>query len=325
MKHIFVAIILLISAASSANAGGPYNQFTIGNWTGGKMTDEKTNQFSHCAAYASYKSDITLFVSLAIDGGWYLGFAKEDWNYKPNIPIILELSFDGSPPIRVNAYPSSKKMVKVTMPVNSTLIKMFMEADVMNAYSGSNVYAFSLEGTKPLFQTLYQCWDTNRPKGAAQEARSSRPESYKPNPRVGAASPALPSSSEPDPAANSDSARERNKLIDEAVGEHHKCIRSQMREIVPYSNESAETLSQVVLTKCAEAEEKFVRLGVALFNTSRAEMEKVVQEALAVQKKNIVAEIVTFRAQLNKALSAPPKDSGGDQDKGSKDKKETGI
>ena len=62
---------------------------------------------------------------------------------------------------------------------------------------------------------------------------------------------------------NKEAEAERSKLLTEAAAEHSKCERTQMRSIVPYSNESAETLAQVVLTKCEEAEQKFVSLGMA--------------------------------------------------------------
>ncbi len=78
---------------------------------------------------------------------------------------------------------------------------------------------------------------------------------------------------------------ERNKLITKAAAEHSKCLHTQMRQIVPYSNESAETLAQVVITKCEEAEKKFVSLGMALFNAPRAEVEKIVGQGLEKQKK----------------------------------------
>jgi hypothetical protein len=128
----------------------------------------------------------------------------------------------------------------------------------------------------------------------------------------------------PSEATPSDAEAERNKLINEAAAEHSKCLHSQMRQIVPYSNESAETLAQVVITKCEDAEKKFVSLGMALFNASRSDVEQIVGQALEKQKKKMVADIVSFRAELNKAIMSQP--NAGENSKSHEGKKaDTGI
>lgn len=99
---------------------------------------------------------------------------------------------------------------------------------------------------------------------------------------------------------NSESKSERDKLLNQAIGDHSNCVISQMREIVPYSNEKAETLSEVIITKCSDLEKRIVSLGLAFYGGSKSDMNEIVQTALNQKKKNIVAEIVTFRANLVK-------------------------
>jgi hypothetical protein len=305
-----IASICWLLSSGPVFARGPYEQFRIGNWSGGMYTLDTNNSFSHCAAYATYNSGITLFVSIPVDGSWFLGFQKDDWAFIPNKQIDLVLSFDGGAPVRVRAFPHGQTFAKVEMPVNSALINAFMEAQMMNAYSGTNIYAFNLEGTKPLFQKLAECWNKYRPIAQAdRQSPSKRQSSSVPAPRRSTPEQeAAPQEGDSSPAGN-ESEHEKQKLISEAAAEHSKCLNSQMREIVPYSDESAETLAQVVITKCAASEKKFVSLGVALFNASRASVEKIVSDALAEQKKNMVADIVSFRAKLNKALRSQPKEN----------------
>ncbi len=95
---------------------------------------------------------------------------------------------------------------------------------------------------------------------------------------------------------------ERERLLKEAASDHDKCLLSQMKELVPFSNESAETLAQVIVTKCSEAEKKYVSLGVAFYGGSKSDMQKLVRDAVEERKKHIVAEIVTFRANMSKEL-----------------------
>jgi len=100
---------------------------------------------------------------------------------------------------------------------------------------------------------------------------------------------------------------ERRKVFQAAVDEHMACLRKQMADIVPYSNETAETLAGVINTKCAEFEQKRVSLGIALFGVGRADAERVTKEAVEDAKKQVVAEIVTFRAERTKAMMSAPK------------------
>lgn len=57
-------------------------------------------------------------------------------------------------------------------------------------------------------------------------------------------------------SSNSESKNERDRLLNQAISNHSNCIVAQMKEIVPYSNEKAETLSEVIITKCSELEKR---------------------------------------------------------------------
>jgi hypothetical protein len=58
------------------------------------------------------------------------------------------------------------------------------------------------------------------------------------------------------------------------------CIQKNAAELVPYSTENAEVLAQVLLTKCADLQSHYVDLGMALYNSSRPDVEKAVNNAL---------------------------------------------
>ena len=76
-----------------------------------------------------------------------------------------------------------------------------------------------------------------------------------------------------------------------------------MINIVPYSNEKAETLGEVIVTRCSSIEKKVVSLGVALYGGSKVEMQKEVSEALREREKKLIAEIVSFRAEVTKKIA----------------------
>jgi hypothetical protein len=96
---------------------------------------------------------------------------------------------------------------------------------------------------------------------------------------------------------------ERKKILGEATSEHLACLKKEMVNIVPFSNEGAETLGNVIMTKCADHERKRVSLVIALFGMQRSNAERILKEIGDETRKVIVAEIVTFRADVAKTQS----------------------
>jgi hypothetical protein len=278
------ALITLLAAPVSA--GGPFDQFKVGNWHAGAYTNDTTKRFSHCAAFTMYRSNISFFVSVTRDYEWGLGFSHPQWNLTPGQTMPINLTFDDSGVFRVVGRVVNPNFVLIPMPSDSSLVRAFRAGRFMTAFARNEQFTFKLDGTARLLPQLVQCVE-----------RSLNP--------PGVSSNSLPRQApqaQSNTAARNDSEIEKDRLLTEAAAEHKKCTQTQMRQIVPYSGESAETLAQVILTNCSEAEEKFIRLGVALFNNTRADVERSVRTALSDQKKRMVAEIVTFRAEVAKAL-----------------------
>ena len=279
MNYLGLAMAGLVAFAGQAAAEGPLRSFYVGEWRAGAYTNDATRQFSHCAAWAPYKSGISFFVSIDRDFNWRLAFSHSRWQFRQGQTIPFSLLFDGAGPVRVEARATSRELLMINMPVNSVLIRAFREARLMEAYAMGERFAFRLDGTSRLMPALVDCVKTSlAPPAIAREPQA------------------------PPPSGNSDLDRRREKLLTQAAEEHAACLKKTMRDIVPFSNERAEVLAQVVLTKCAAEEDRFVSVGVALLNVPRAQVEREVRQALARQKDAIVAEIVTFRAELAKQL-----------------------
>ena len=290
--------------AAPSFAKGPYEPFSIGNWQGGAYTSDDTGAFSHCAAGAPYLSGINLLISVTPQG-WNLAFNNNSWRLVVGQNISLEIRFDGGNPIRLTAVPLDGVTAIVPMPVQSALLRAFTDADRMDVTAAGNVFAFNLEGSLRVVPLLADCL-----KRHTAQASNGVPQSDKPQKRPTRrdyAAPQVQTDDKPSESSQNETEAERSKLINQAAAEHSKCLHSQMRQIVPYSNENAETLAQVVITKCKDAEKKFVSLGMALFNAPRVDVEKIVGQALEKQKKKMVADIVSFRAELNKAIMSQPK------------------
>jgi hypothetical protein len=121
------------------------------------------------------------------------------------------------------------------------------------------------------------------------------------------AEPTPPPQQSAQPQSNPEAEAARSKLIKDASAEYDECIGSQMKQVVPYSNESGEVLSQVIITNCHPQEQHVIDLIVAIYGSSRLEVEKIIKEAVESRKNNVLADIVTFRAELAKSLLSQPK------------------
>lgn len=98
---------------------------------------------------------------------------------------------------------------------------------------------------------------------------------------------------------------ERRKLINEANAEHYACVKKAMFDLVPFSNESAETVAIAIMAKCAEHETRRARLAATLYGMTTGDVKPIVAEAAEKMRKDVISEIVTFRAERAKASMGP--------------------
>jgi len=97
----------------------------------------------------------------------------------------------------------------------------------------------------------------------------------------------------------------RAKVLNAAVDDHMACLRQNMRELVPFSVDAAETVVTAILSKCSEFERRRIDLGPALYGLPKADAERVIARKMDETRKVIIAEIVTFRAKLLRGRRDP--------------------
>jgi hypothetical protein len=296
MRLLALLVILIAIAAVPANSKWPFNKFKVGNWDGGAYTNDETGKFSGCTVSTSYKSGVVFLISVTPELRWSLGFAHENWKLVPGSKFQMDLTFDSSNIQVVNAFPLNKNLATVPMPDDSDVIRAFRSSHLMGLSALGSHYDFSLDGTSRVLPALVACVrNIAHPNNTAS---NSAPDQTRDAVK---------------PAISDEVQREREKLLAAAAEEHSKCLTEQMKELVPYSEEVAETLSQVIVTKCADFEQKFISLGVAIYGSSKEDLEKLVNHAVEQRKRHIVADIVTFRAELAKLKAAQPNKPSAEQ------------
>ena len=69
----------------------------------------------------------------------------------------LTLTFDGQRPFNVHGVPIGDKLVRVAMPINSSLIAQFRRAKAMTAFTQGQLFQFNHDQTGQLLSVLAHC------------------------------------------------------------------------------------------------------------------------------------------------------------------------
>jgi S1-C subfamily serine protease len=178
MKFRVAAIVALwvaIFAGSNAEARGPYGSINVGNWKGGAYTNDQNGAFTHCSAGTQYTSGIFFMVMIDSSGGWSLAFAHDKWSLTTGEAFPLTLTFDGQQPFNVHGVPIGEKLVRVPMPITSSLITQFRKARAMTAYTQGQLFQFNLDQTAQLLPALVNCVAKTKQGGTASAGDFSVP------------------------------------------------------------------------------------------------------------------------------------------------------
>ena len=309
-SRLALAIPFVVLVSISGHAKNLGDTFQVGNWAGDAYSDDRTGVFSHCAAGVTYKSGIYLVASVARDFSWQLGLANLPIQLQLLGPVQVSVSFDDVGPYQIMAkmvdIGRNGYLLNMPMPSDNVPIAAFREANWLLVEILGNPYRFNLASTRTLLPTLSTCVANH-----IQVIPTEPP----------AVANAAPSKSPIKPEPNAEAVAARDKLMSNAGNEYNACIQSDLKDIVPYSSESAEIIAQVIITKREESQRHFTELSMALFGLSKSDAEKRVSDALDTRKKTIVADIVTFRAALNKSLS----EQKGNEETKVKDKNGQGL
>jgi hypothetical protein len=74
-----LATCAILLACHTVAFAKPIRLFNVANWKAGAYAKDATDQFSHCAASARYKSGITVYFSINRSFEWSMGFSNPTW------------------------------------------------------------------------------------------------------------------------------------------------------------------------------------------------------------------------------------------------------
>ena len=168
-KALLVSCLLQAAVVSTAHAGGPFGNISVGTWKGGAFSDNAGN-FSHCAASTTFGSGVTLVVGQNVRNGWLLGFASPNFHLNKGGTVPIDVMFDGQEQAKLFATANSEFMATAILPPN--VARSFQKASLMVAVSGRTTLQFNLVSTAPLIAMLGDCVSKVKQKGLDAAAAS---------------------------------------------------------------------------------------------------------------------------------------------------------
>lgn len=158
MRYLVLVTTVMLAFAcgtSGANARNLWNT-KVGAWIIGAYANNKTGQFSHCAASVPYKSGISLLFS--IDRvGWKMGFANTAWQLTPGSSYPIQYQIDRGPILSATAVAQTKELATVNLVDSTRLFRMFRRGYELKVSAANELFRFYLKDSSRALAVTLRC------------------------------------------------------------------------------------------------------------------------------------------------------------------------
>lgn len=126
-------------------------------WNVGAYSNDRTGEFSHCAAGASYRSGIYLVFSVGRFFSWSMGFANPQWKLTPGAKYPIRYTIDDRIPATTEASAISENMVEITLPPNTGMFELFRKGRLLRVEGSGQNFFFQLDNTSAVLKEVLDC------------------------------------------------------------------------------------------------------------------------------------------------------------------------
>jgi hypothetical protein len=146
----------LVSVPLTASA----NEISSTRWNAWRISshqDERSRQFTHCSASASYRSGIILTFGISSNFTWRVVFSNPDWNMRAGQTISVSYQIDNFEHRRGTAEIIERNIAVLQLPDDAELFRQMRIGQLINFNANGQNYPFLLTGTAVVLQTLLDC------------------------------------------------------------------------------------------------------------------------------------------------------------------------
>jgi len=129
----------------------------IGSWLGGAYTNDRSGEFTHCAASASYKSGIIVTFSISRGLLWSMSFSNKAWRLNRNSSFEIAFTIDDMTPIFAQARAIDYDAIIVRLEDSAELFRRFQQGQMLKVATAKTLFRFNLTDTARLLPVLLSC------------------------------------------------------------------------------------------------------------------------------------------------------------------------
>lgn len=156
MRLLLSASFALALLAQGA-LGGQRTEQWIGAWEITSHRDDRSGAFSHCVATASYRSGISVLVSIDDQFNWRMGFLNLSWDLREGDRHQVSYWVDRNAPVAASATVVGRHFVVVQLPGDGRLFEAFRRGHVLNVRAERELFEFSLKDSSASLQAALNC------------------------------------------------------------------------------------------------------------------------------------------------------------------------
>ncbi|MEM7302699.1 MAG: hypothetical protein AAF468_16605 [Pseudomonadota bacterium] len=154
---IFATSAMAVLAAAQPASAAKLAGLSVGNWSGGAYTSNRSGKFSHCALSAKYKNGMSLLLSVTANKRWSIGFARNSWNLEVGTSQAVRFRIDDGPSYSGRAEARTRHLTQVMLPKSSRLFDQFRYGNRFFIKTRNGETSFNLTDADRVLNTLVQC------------------------------------------------------------------------------------------------------------------------------------------------------------------------
>lgn len=152
-----VAVASVSAALASPSPAATLSNFRVGNWYAGAYSNDRTNEFDHCAASAKYRNGVLVLFSVGRNYNWSMGFAHPAWRLQPGTTYDIVFTVDQMSPLMGKAKAIRSNLVEVPLKDSTELFRRFRHGYILRVAAAHQIFRFRLTDTSALLPELLAC------------------------------------------------------------------------------------------------------------------------------------------------------------------------
>jgi hypothetical protein len=171
-KRLLVVALYLFSASGANAAIKESRTFRVSHWRGAALVEEKTNNFSHCAAQLANAGGTSIAFSVDRSYRWSISFTNPAWNFAPGFKIGIALTMNDQTFANQSATFISHQRIQVKIDDGIAMFEALLAGGKLQAKTGGYQFDFNLSDGPDVLFAMTDCVARQASRGTGPRRQS---------------------------------------------------------------------------------------------------------------------------------------------------------